>query len=321
MFAESCGEVLRFKENERKKWEEFVETSENGTIFHLRKFIDYHPKGKFVDHSLIFSKKGNPIALFPAVIKGDKLISHPGASYGGFVMKEGIGIRESSQIVETLLNYSKKQGIKRIEITQTPLIYYKLPCNYIDFALMKQGFKYKKRELTAVVTIEHENTIISTFKPEARTAVRKAEKLEVKVHESTDFVTFYKILKKNLSMRHGVTPTHTVSELKLLHSIFTKRIKLFSAFIGQKMIAGIVIFIANQRVMLAFYISHIEDCQQYRPVNILIYKLLEWGKTNKYKYLDLGTFTLNMEPDWGLGKFKENFRARGIFRDTFYINL
>jgi len=27
-------------------------------------------------------------------------------------------------------------------------------------------------------------------------------------------------------------------------------------------------------------------------------------------------FTVNMDPNWGLGKFKESFGARGILRDT-----
>ncbi len=40
-----------------------------------------------------------------------------------------------------------------------------------------------------------------------------------------------------------------------------------------------------------------------------------------FKYLDFGIFTVNMEPNWGLGRFKENFGARGIFRDTFYKNI
>jgi hypothetical protein len=28
-----------------------------------------------------------------------------------------------------------------------------------------------------------------------------------------------------------------------------------------------------------------------------------------------------MEPNWGLGKFKESFGARGVLRDSFYLDL
>jgi hypothetical protein len=44
-------------------------------------------------------------------------------------------------------------------------------------------------------------------------------------------------------------------------------------------------------------------------------------KDEGFKFLDFGIFTVNMDPNWGLGRFKENFGARGIFRDTFYKDI
>jgi hypothetical protein len=44
-------------------------------------------------------------------------------------------------------------------------------------------------------------------------------------------------------------------------------------------------------------------------------------KYEGFSFLDFGIFTVNMEPNWGLGRFKENFGSRGIFRDTFYKEL
>ena len=87
------------------------------------------------------------------------------------------------------------------------------------------------------------------------------------------------------------------------------------------MIGGTVVFTANPRVLLAFYISHNDNFQIYRPVNLLFYEIIKWGRNKRFKYLDLGTFTLNMEPNWGLGKFKEKHNARGFLRDTFELNL
>ena len=60
--------IRKYKESDLKLWDEFVEKSNNGTIFHLRKFLSYHIDRQFVDQSLIFEKKGNIIAIFPAAI-------------------------------------------------------------------------------------------------------------------------------------------------------------------------------------------------------------------------------------------------------------
>ena len=118
-------------------------------------------------------------------------------------------------------------------------------------------------------------------------------------------------------MRHNVQPTHTLDELQLLKKIFPERIKLFSATFENRMVAGVVMFECNKRVTLAFYISHDEDFQQYRGVNYLFFEIIKWAIRNSYGYLDFGIFTVDMDPNWGLGRFKESFGAQGIFRDTF----
>jgi len=311
-------EIIPYRENYRDKWEKFVETSTNGTIFHKRRFLSYHPPDRFIDESIIFSEK-EWIALFPAVEWKGFLFSHRGASYGGFVFKDNLSIKRSFDLVEKLLKFAKAKGFRGVEMTISPLIYYERPINYIDFVLFKNGFRYTKRELTAYIPVVEEP--FSLFKSEARTATRKAKKMGVEVMESDDFQTFYSILKKNLKMRHNVKPTHTVQELFKLKELFPEEIRLFASFLKGKMIAGTVLFRANKRVSLAFYISHNEEYNKYRPVNILFYEVLKWCWQNGYSFLDLGTFTLNMEPNMGLGRFKESIGARGLFRDTLYIEF
>jgi lipid II:glycine glycyltransferase (peptidoglycan interpeptide bridge formation enzyme) len=203
-------------------------------------------------------------------------------------------------------------------LTQPPLIYYRNPDQYIDFALMKNEFHYLKREVTAVIPLNTAEPL-PTFHGDARRSTKKALREGVQVILTDDYARFYDILKHNLSMRHNVTPTHSLDELNKLKKIFPERIFLFGAHINEKMIGGMVVFVTNPNVLLAFYISHDEKYQTYRPVNLLFYEVIRWGRNQGYKYLDLGTFTLNMTPNWGLGRFKENFAARGFLRDTFQL--
>jgi lipid II:glycine glycyltransferase (peptidoglycan interpeptide bridge formation enzyme) len=87
------------------------------------------------------------------------------------------------------------------------------------------------------------------------------------------------------------------------------------------MIAGVVNFIVNKHVVLAFYISHDEDFIEMRPLNLLFYTIFKWAIDIKIKIYDFGIFTVDGNPNMGLGRFKENFGASGIFRDTIEINL
>ncbi|MBV6512884.1 MAG: hypothetical protein FMNOHCHN_02402 [Ignavibacteriaceae bacterium] len=308
------------------EWDEFVEKSDNGTIFHTRKFLSYHPEGRFEDTSLLFFKDGKPLSLLPAVAinrNGKRVLSsHSGASYGGFVYKSSFNLKEAFTVVEQTLEFAKNNGFDAIQLTLPPIIYASSYSNYLDFALFRNGFSYLKREVSSVVELSgSRESILASYRPEARTALKKAQSLGVEIAETERFDEYYEILKKNLRMRHNVNPTHTLEELKRLKQMYPAKIRLWGAFKDETLLAGVCNFSANNNVVLAFYISHDEEYQMYRPVNLLFYEIMNRSRDEGFKFLDFGIFTVNMEPNWGLGRFKENFGARGIFRDTFYIEL
>ena len=92
-------EFLRFQQDEEQAWDLFVPKTNNGTIFHLRSFLNYHPKSRFNDHSVMVKKKGSLFSLLPAaeqVLNGKKtLVSHPGATVGSFTLPENLSIADS----------------------------------------------------------------------------------------------------------------------------------------------------------------------------------------------------------------------------------
>ena len=311
--------------NNQEDWDHFIQDSDNGTLFHERKFLNYHPPDRFLDHSLIFKNKNKIIALFPATVKSNReeinLISHSGASYGGFVYKD-ISIHNAFYLVEDLLDYARGNNFKRIIITIPPIIYCNRLNNHIEFALIHNGFQYLKRELTSVIKLNNTmKEVLALYKNEARTAINKAQRMGLKIKISSDYDAFYSILIPNLELHGNLSPTHNVKEIKKLVELFPDKIFLFGAFLGEKMIAGIIIFICNSRVALAFYISDKKEYQLYRPVNLLVYQIMQWALERNFSYIDLGTISINMKLNWGLGKFKETFGARAIFRDTFEIIL
>jgi len=318
--------IEKYTDRHERAWDEFVWKSVSGTIFHTRKFLSYHPAERFEDHSLVLKKKDKMFALFPAVdveLEGQRILfSHRGASFGGFVYMEGISIADSYSITKKLINYAKDNRFEKIIITLPPIIYERRLSNYLDFAMIKYGFTYQKREVSSIVCLENDiDENVKKFKQTNRTAFRRAQKLGVEIRESNDYEQFYNILKKNLKIRHNVQPTHTLEELFKLQRLFPERIFLYGAYHEEEMIAGVVMFDCNDEVSLAFYISHDESKQKYRSVNLLFYHIIDRCINKGFKYLDFGIFTVNMEPNFGLGRFKEGFGSSGILRDTFVLNI
>lgn len=314
-------DIFRYTKKDEKWWDEYVWQADNGNLFHTRKFLSYHPKDRFKDHSLILKKKNSIKAILPAVelIMGKEkvLFSHRGASYGGIVYKN-LGISNAFDYVKALKSYASEHKFDKIIITHAPVIYMEKYSNYLDFAMLEQGFHYTRREISSIIQLPGASVDpLRLFKPEARTATRKSAKQNVEVRICDDFDDYYKILKKNLKLRHDVTPTHSLDELKKLVELFPDRIKLWGAYLQDKMIAGVVNFKVMEEVILAFYISDNKDFQEFRSLNLLFYEIFKWCQLENIRFYDFGIFTVNMDPNWGLAKFKEGFGARGLFRDTF----
>ena len=104
--------IRKYKETDRNHWDYFVGNSNNGTIFHLRRFLSYHPESRFKDHSLIIKKKQKIFAVFPAAeqnINSEKhLISHPGLSFGSFVVLNNVSVAASFEMINIFIRYLKK---------------------------------------------------------------------------------------------------------------------------------------------------------------------------------------------------------------------
>jgi len=314
--------VRRAEDGDRKAWSDFVFRSNNGTIFHLPDFLDYHPPDRFSNHHLIVEDGEELLSILPGALSerddGVWFRSYPGASYGGPVLMDSTGLSKLERAMDEVTAYGRVQGWVGIEMTPPPIIYYRRPHNYLEFVLVKRGFTYRKRELTAVIDLARLGEELKLgFRSSALRGVRKALKSGVAVVEEDDFSLFYSVLESNLQQRHGVVPTHTLEELERLRDLLGKdRIRQFIARKNGDVLAGMVMFHCNPRVTLAFYISHDQEHQSLRPVNLVYMEVIRWAKQMGYHYMDLGTFTLDMDVNYGLCRFKESFSARGIFRNT-----
>ncbi len=319
--------MIRIKQimpDDRDRWKDFVLRSNNGTVFHLPAFLDYHPEGRFINHHLIAESGNDIVSIIPGALTerddGVWFRSYPGASYGGPVLNDSLGLSRIENTVDELIAYARSEGWCGIEMTPPPIVYSRRPNDYLDFSLIKRGFEYRKRELTAVIDLSRLGEELRLgFRSSALRGVRKAVKSGVTIEENPDFSLFYSVLESNLQQRHNVRPTHTLEELEKLRILLGKdRIRQFIARKDKEVLAGMVMFHCNPRVTLAFYISHDQEHQALRPVNLVYMEVIKWAKQMGYHYMDLGTFTLDMEVNHGLCRFKESFSAMGIFRNTLF---
>ena len=319
-------EVIKYSDEWKEKWDRFVLESNNGTMFHLQKFFDYHTPGKFKFDHLIFLEKGEIKALLPGTLTKNGLFESPvGASYGSIVTGD-IKFGETMEIVSTLLTYAKANNYKELMLTAAPMIYETYQNQNLDFAMLWQGFSFSLHYISSAIKLDKERDIISRFSPTIRRNVRKTIKefdLKVEINERYD--EFYPILIENKS-RHNVKPTHSYEDLMKLKELMPDRLKLFMVYYQDKPIGGSLMFYPNKNVALCFYNMLLYDYAEYKPIQRVMYEVVKDSTENGYKYVDIGvsqdTKADNpMTPSMSLIEFKEKFDAKTIMRNTLHIKI
>lgn len=325
-------ERLRDDAAAHQVWDRFVAVADNGTIFQHLRFLEYHPENRFHSHHMLVYKRRHLYAVIPAALQeetdGPALISHPGASYGGIVTQPPFRLDDADALIAALLTYAQDNGLRRIDLTPTPMPYMKHPNQTVDFALVRAGFRYRKREFTHVVRLDTPPDMIMKGMPvKTRADIRQAMKCGLSVvwtdHPSSDELSMlYRMLLENRKTL-GLTapPTHTMEEVIRIRDLMPELMTLGMVYEDTRAVAGTLVFRCNPQALLTFYICHDRVARDRHPVHLLLYDLICRGTQQGYRIVDFGISTVHMKPLRSLIRFKESFRAQGIFRETFEIRL
>ncbi|MBU2508100.1 MAG: GNAT family N-acetyltransferase [Bacteroidetes bacterium] len=318
-------EIIKYTPDWKEKWDNFVRSSNNGTMFHLQKFFDYHSPGKFSFDHLIFLDKGNISAILPGAMIGSAFESPIGASYGAIVTGD-IKFDTALEIVDTLLDYGRKNGITHFELTAPPVVYEKYPNQNLDFAMLWRGFTYKLHYISSAIKLDKNREIISRFSPTVRRNIRKTlNNPDVRVEINERYDEFYPILIDNKA-RHNVKPTHSFEDLLKLKELLPENMKLFMVYWKDIPIGGSLMFFVNETCALCFYNMLSYEYQEYKPIQRVMHEVVKYSTENGYSYVDIGvsqdTSAENpMTPSMNLIKFKEKFDAKTVMRNTLHIDI
>jgi hypothetical protein len=320
--------VERFTPDRTGEWDEFVDRSRNGTLFHQRRFLAYHAEGRFLDDSLMLYREGRLVAVYPAAIEAHEAecwsVSHPGSSYGGPVLARDASLADVTAVVRAIVEHALEMGTHGLRMRLSEQAFRVLPTDEVEFVLWTLGFQLVAKELSTTIALaEGADAARARYRSDTARSVRSAARNGVIVDWSDDFPAFWAILEQNLR-RHGAQPTHSLAEMDRLRALCgDDRIRLMAGRVGGEMAAGVVVFVANPAVFHSFYIAQNYAHQQTRALSAVIDGLIAWGTTAGYRWFNLGISTeaRGQVVNWGLFRFKEGFGGSGFNRTTHALRL
>lgn len=306
-----CG-LQQFEE-----WNAFVAQSKNGTFLFDRRFMDYHAN-RFQDYSLMFYDEDRLLAVMPAHVDGDSLMTHGGLTYGGLVMSPKIRAAQVCELFRDLNDILRQDGFRRVVYKAVPWIYHQQPAEEDLYALTSVCHAHLAiRDISSVIVGDRK----MCFSGSRKDGIRKAHKKGLEVRESTDFAAFWRILNDNLTGKYGVHPVHSAAELELLNGRFPDQIKLYMVFDGEEPVGGTVLFLTPQ-VLHTQYISATPTGKAYGAIDLLFDELIHSVYAD-YRYIDFGKSTTSDSADLNekLIFQKEGFGARAVCYDTYEYDL
>jgi len=304
--------VQRYSASLKEVWDTFVSNAEVHSILFYRDFMEYH-SDRFQDYSLLVFQDNQPIAIFPANIDSEGIVhSHQGLSYGGLFFKPFTSLALRLEAYIFTLKFLKENHVSDLFVKEIPHCYH----NDSSYRLIFQWLNG-----TCIQTDIYSYLPKAFYQKPNRNRLRNLSKVReanIVVKPMESYSVFWgHILIPNLKQRFGVNPVHTVDEIEGLANQFNKQIRLYAAYQGDSIRAGVVIFI-HRDVVHAQY-SAGDEGRSDGSLDYLIDFVIK--KYNHDKTFSFGTSSEDQgkQVNGGLLYWKESFRAVHDVQQFFHI--
>ena len=322
--------IQRYRGDEIRQWDQFVDHCRNATFLHKRGYMDYHSH-RFQDHSLMAYRNGKLVALLPANEVSDVIYSHQGLTYGSWLVPlKHFDATVMVEVMDAACEYLREQGFKKLVYKPIPHIYHSYPCEEDLYALFRQHAKLIEVNISTTIALGQP----LAFDRGNKSGLNVARKAGVIVGKSDDWSAYWVMLNNVLTDRHHAKPVHTLEEILLLYGRFPHHIALYTASFttnalqgtsqqdSQLPIAGVVMFYTGTCAHCQ-YIASSPVGYEHKALTLLFDYLIREAKTRGCKYFDFGIS--NEEHgrvlNGGLVQQKSRLGGRGIAYNVFEIDL
>ncbi len=308
--------IRPFSLGDAAQWDGFIDQSRNGTFLHKRRFMDYHAD-RFQDASVVaVDERRSIVAVFPANVVGDRVVSHGGLTYGGLILSPRTGQADCIELMTAIAEHFRRAGMKSMLYKAVPVIFQPRPAEDDLYALFRLGADLVRRDASTVVDLRGGYR----FSKGRKWSIGKARKAGVAVARRSDPARFHALLCDVLH-KHAATPVHSVAELALLMERFPDNIALYEAGLGGQLVAAALLFDFGATVHTQ-YLAASELSRELGALDLLVAHLMQEVYAGR-SYFSFGISTTEggLALNEGLIQQKESFGGSTVVHDFYEVTL
>ncbi|WP_207540771.1 GNAT family N-acetyltransferase [Sabulicella rubraurantiaca] len=298
-------------------WDDFVERSKNATFLHKRRYMEYHAD-RFNDASLILRRGAEIVALLPAHTTEAGIASHNGLTYGGFLVSERMTTPLMLEGFDAARRWLASRGVETFYYKTIPHIYHRLPAEEDRYALFRHDAVLVRRDLLSTIDMARRPVPQERRRRGAAKALQKG----VSIQEDEGWEGFWQLLERHLASRYHTKPVHSLAEIRHLHGLFQRNIRLFTARDASGTLLGGVVIYETDEVAHLQYAAATSEGFACGCLDRLFLHLLDEVFASK-RWFDFGNST-ELDGRWlndGLINQKEGFGGRAVAHDYYEIAI
>jgi hypothetical protein len=308
--------VRRYEAADRHVWDEFAARSRSAHFLFQRGYMDYHAD-RFEDHSLLVFDGPRLVAMLPANRAGTSLVSHGGLTFGGFLTDASMSTRRMLEVFSAASAYLRDLGLESWLYKVVPHIYQRVPAEEDLYALFRSGARLVARNPAPAIRLDAR----LPYAKGRRAALRAAERGGLEVGDSKDFHSFMELEREVLQARYGVDPVHTSTELASLAESFPEQIRLRTATLDGRLLAGIVMY-ETAEVAHAQYIAVGDEGRAAHALEPIVDSLIaEYAASKRWFTFGGSAEREGQYLNEALVRNKESYGARTVVYDQYLLDL
>ena len=225
------------------------------------------------------------------------------APFGGLELHNDLRTGITEGFIQYFTDKLKTAGINKVSIKVAPEIYAS-PQSNINSSLRNQGYTVQVADVSSVIEV-NTNTLKEKLHRSERRRFDKAGAAGLTfarfpISELQQVYTFIKDCRErkhfNLSM--------SFEQLDETVRVFQSQFVLFGVYDSQRLVSASIAIRVTDDVLYEFYHDHHADYDHLSPVVMLVSGIYDHCVSERIKYFDLGTSSVNNQPNFSLLHFK-----------------
>lgn len=252
------------------------------------------------------------------------LISLPTTTYGGFNFSDDIKFEFFEICFNVILTYIKKLKIDKVVIKAPPVLHSTTVHSLQNNILVRNQFAISSEDINYSINLSaSSHGFVDNLKYSSKKKLKQSTNLNLVFKTLTvdRFDQAYTLLELNRSTKHR---SLSISRSKLHDLIisFPENFLIFGLFDHlSNLVASSISIRVNSDILYVLYWGDHPNYRDSSPIINLAMNIFNYALKKNYKIMDIGTSTINSQPDYGLMNFKSNIGFIPHSKSTWSLNI